>query len=325
MQPGLPFQPAPRLPWGRLALVVGLIVLLEIVAIRASAPASAQGLLDALFGGGWSKPKEYPTSPSYPQRSLYAPPPFGYGSGGGTWPSGNSYDNGTSGGSYRMVCVRMCDGYYYPISFGVSRANFGRDAVACQASCGSDARLFYHATSSSPDSMIDLAGRPYAGLPNAFKYRKTLVANCACKPAPWSEAELARHQQYAAAEGRSKSGAEPARSPDAIARPAAEEPLPVASAALTPSRAPSAKQEAALAQTTSTARIALPRPAPIAVERTAQAALPRSAHAANRPSGKMGIGGPVPPPAKQQPKPSGTAAVYSHEYGRFVFPNERGY
>ena len=37
----------------------------------------------------------------------------------------------------------------------------------------------------------------YAALPNAFKYRKTLVEGCRCRPQPWSEAELQRHRGYA--------------------------------------------------------------------------------------------------------------------------------
>jgi hypothetical protein len=42
----------------------------------------------------------------------------------------------------------------------------------------------------------------YTALPNAFKYRKTLVDGCRCRPQPWSEAELARHRAYA--QGRSQ-------------------------------------------------------------------------------------------------------------------------
>ena len=45
--------------------------------------------------------------------------------------------------------------------------------------------------------MTDLSGRAYGRLPQAFQYRKELVAGCACKPEPWSEAELARHEAYA--------------------------------------------------------------------------------------------------------------------------------
>jgi uncharacterized protein DUF2865 len=48
--------------------------------------------------------------------------------------------------------------------------------------------------------MVDLTGLAYSALPNAFRYRKTLVPECRCRPQPWSDAELQRHRAYA--EGR---------------------------------------------------------------------------------------------------------------------------
>ncbi len=46
---------------------------------------------------------------------------------------------------YRTVCVRMCDGYYYPISFGTTPDQFGRDASQCMRTCpGADVDLFFH-------------------------------------------------------------------------------------------------------------------------------------------------------------------------------------
>jgi hypothetical protein len=100
---------------------------------------------------------------------------------------------------FRTMCVRTCDGYYYPISASVSRKEFHRDANACQASCGSEARLFYHPSSSGDAAaMIDLTGRAYSKLPNAFRYRKSMVDGCRCKPDPWARSEIARHDRYAA-------------------------------------------------------------------------------------------------------------------------------
>ena len=47
------------------------------------------------------------------------------------------------------------------------------------------------------EDAVDLAGRAYARLPTAFKYRNALVQGCTCKPEPWSNAELDRHRAYA--------------------------------------------------------------------------------------------------------------------------------
>jgi len=102
-------------------------------------------------------------------------------------------------GAYRTLCVRMCDGYYFPISHATSSAGLTRDAQRCAAACGGDARLFYHANPGGDvETMQDLTGRAYASYPTAFKYRRTLVQGCQCRPQPWTEAELARHRAYAA-------------------------------------------------------------------------------------------------------------------------------
>ena len=90
-------------------------------------------------------------------------------------------------GRYRTLCVRLCDGYYFPISFSTHASGFARDAAQCTASCGQQARLFYHANpGGSVETMMDLAGRPYSALPAAFKYRAALVSGCGCQRLPAS-------------------------------------------------------------------------------------------------------------------------------------------
>jgi hypothetical protein len=105
--------------------------------------------------------------------------------------------------TYRTLCVRLCDGYYFPISAAATQDTLVHDAEMCSASCGSEARLFYHASGGGDaGSAIDLTGMAYSALPNAFKYRKALVENCRCRPQPWSETELARHRAYAQGQSR---------------------------------------------------------------------------------------------------------------------------
>ena len=177
--------------------VIVLSVLVALAATSLSASGWAQGFFQNLFGIGNSSP-----SPSY--RSL--PPPAGYGYRAPIIPPTRSRDhdddeqNGgpSFSGHYKTVCVRMCDGYYFPVSASVSRRAFYRDANICRSSCGNEARLFVQAASSSDAStLIDLTGRAYSKLPVAFKYRKTLVDGCKCKPEPWSHSELERHRRYA--------------------------------------------------------------------------------------------------------------------------------
>lgn len=143
--------------------------------------ARAQSFLEALFG------KAYAPSPLR-SRSAYIPlDPSAY-------PDMRSAERA---GTYRTVCVRHCDGYYWPISSAVPRSRFYRDADVCRQSCGAEASLFYHAPKDDAADMVDLTGRSYTELPMAFRYRKSLVDGCKCKPEPWSESESERHRAYA--------------------------------------------------------------------------------------------------------------------------------
>lgn len=176
---------------------LAIVLLTSSVMLMLPAEACAQSLLDNFFGIFSGKPAT--PSPASATTRIN-PPPIGYGrSDFGTWYDGD-YEDWDRSGSYRTVCVRLCDGYYWPLSHAAKRRDLSRDASVCTASCSGEAHLFYQASSSSdPDLLVDQAGRRYRDLPNAFRYRKTLVSGCACKPAPWSAAETARHRSYAAA------------------------------------------------------------------------------------------------------------------------------
>lgn len=172
------------------------ILLVPLLVPTASA---AQGFLDSLFGGGSQQqfaPAPSPQAPPVPPLYGYRAPvfnPYRQAS-----PSNESGGGTSRAGNFQTMCVRMCDGYYFPISNGVSRSTFHRDANRCRSSCGEEARLFYR-PNSEPDAaqMVDLTGRAYSKLPNAFKYRKSQVGGCTCKPEPWSVSEMDRHRRYA--------------------------------------------------------------------------------------------------------------------------------
>ena len=122
-----------------------------------------------------------------------------------------------SGGPYRTLCVRACDGFYFPLRHDARRQSFAPDIKSCRTACGDTARLFYFLENGgSVETMVDLAGRKYAELPQAFAYRKALVPGCACKPVPWSGEEAERHQGYAITEA-AKNAAEVSREMNAEA------------------------------------------------------------------------------------------------------------
>lgn len=167
--------------------------------------AQAQGFFDMLFGGPKpaqpSQPYGSPARllpPGHSMRPLYNIPERAS-------PSPIDRDDALSsegkGSVFRTVCVRMCDGYYWPVSFATVRSRMHRDANACRASCGEEAKLFFMPSPVGQiDDAVDLTGRTYARLPNAFRYRKSLVSGCSCRPEPWSNAEMMRHERYALAE-----------------------------------------------------------------------------------------------------------------------------
>jgi Protein of unknown function (DUF2865) len=103
-----------------------------------------------------------------------------------------------SSGTYRTLCVRICDGFYFPISYSTSRERFSIDAKQCEQRCPTRSRLFVHRNPGEDvEDMIDLNGRLYRSLPSALLHRTQFVADCTCRGNPWDEAALARHRAYA--------------------------------------------------------------------------------------------------------------------------------
>jgi hypothetical protein len=123
-------------------------------------------------------------------------------------------DAGPSGrsGAYRTLCVRLCDGYYFPISFSASPDRFERDSRVCASQCGAQARLFVHPNPGGAiEDMRDLAGRPYSQLRTAFLYRTEYVPSCKCQPHPWEAAARDRHRLYALAAAAKRGNREAAK------------------------------------------------------------------------------------------------------------------
>jgi hypothetical protein len=129
-----------------------------------------------------------------PQYANVAPPPGNFLSnlfgGGGTITPPS--DLGPQSGTYRTVCVRSCDGGYFPISFSTVPARFPDDEKTCKALCpATEASLFaYRNPGEDINQAVSVNGQPYTALPNAFRFRTEFNATCSCK-APgqtWSDA-----------------------------------------------------------------------------------------------------------------------------------------
>ncbi len=91
-----------------------------------------------------------------------------------------------SGTTYRTLCVRMCDGFFFPISHATPNAMFSRDERLCSARCpGTRVELHYHRFpgEEAEDAVSVSTGRVYREGENAFRYRQASwerPGNCGC-------------------------------------------------------------------------------------------------------------------------------------------------
>jgi hypothetical protein len=101
-------------------------------------------------------------------------------------------DTGAPSGTYRTVCVRSCDGYYFPISFATVASRFADDERTCKNLCpATDASLFtYRNPGEDMNQAVSINGQSYSSSPNAFRYRQEFNPSCSCKAAgqTWSDA-----------------------------------------------------------------------------------------------------------------------------------------
>jgi hypothetical protein len=138
-----------------------------------------------------------------PQYAAAAPPPQGPGGflnnlfgGNPAGPPGGvpgaPIDMGSASGTYRTVCVRSCDGAYFPISFATAPARFADDEKTCKALCpAAEATLFvYRNPGEDMSSAVSTTGQPYTSLPNAFRFKSEFNPQCSCKAAgqTWQDA-----------------------------------------------------------------------------------------------------------------------------------------
>ncbi|MGI9352846.1 MAG: DUF2865 domain-containing protein [Rhizobiaceae bacterium] len=87
-------------------------------------------------------------------------------------------------GTYRTLCVRKTDGYYFPISFSTIPERFGHDEELCQNMCpSSDVGLYVHRmpNQDSEDMISYRTEIPYAQEPFAFAYRKSHNPEFRCR------------------------------------------------------------------------------------------------------------------------------------------------
>ncbi len=83
-------------------------------------------------------------------------------------------------GGGKPVCVRLCDGYFFPLA--TTGGNRQAAQQMCQAQCpAAETRLFFMPGDSEIEHAAAADGTPYTSLANAFRYRTTFDPTCGCR------------------------------------------------------------------------------------------------------------------------------------------------
>ena len=173
----------------------------KIVAERQPARERNGSFFDRLFGGGSSRSDPLEERPDAgigrvlePNRDDYRrrdPARQPLGSANVTRilnPNGGEISIGGPPGEFATMCVRTCDGYFFPMSPRSSAGDFDRDLKNCESACpGTDLQLFYQqSVGEESETMVStVTGEPYASLPTAYAYRDAAMSRpqgCGCNP-----------------------------------------------------------------------------------------------------------------------------------------------
>jgi hypothetical protein len=126
----------------------------------------------------------------------------------GDFTNGDFVDGGDYWGyqgynTVRSVCVRLSDGYFWPVSYSTIPDYLGNDAATCQQMCpNAQVDLYYYDNpGQEPEQMRNLSGSPYTSLPTAFAYRNAFDKTATCHAAPAADGSV---NLVAAADGSNR-------------------------------------------------------------------------------------------------------------------------
>lgn len=147
---------------------------------RAETPSERPGGLFAFLFGGAGPPEAIPVA--MPSPAVFAPTQTRAFTPRGS--DGESRRHTPTGGNYRTLCVRTCDGFFWPLSFSTHRRSFQRHEEVCRAQCpNQEVRLFVHRNAGeTSDDAVDVDGTPLRDQPGAFRFRTEFDPSCACRP-----------------------------------------------------------------------------------------------------------------------------------------------
>jgi hypothetical protein len=117
--------------------------------------ARPRGFFEQLFGGTFGA-----------QPDILVPPP----------------EDDTPRGGSMAVCVKSCDGSFFPVSYSAHRGNLDELNDLCRALCpNAEVTLYTRSISRDMKSAISIGGEPYRDMANAFRFEKAVEPSCSCK------------------------------------------------------------------------------------------------------------------------------------------------
>jgi hypothetical protein len=91
---------------------------------------------------------------------------------------------------HRAVCVRLCDGAFFPMTSSPRPGmSLGQEEM-CQMQCPGAETALYRMRDDQIENAVSVDGEPYTALPNALRFRQRFDAACTCRPrnGSWAEA-----------------------------------------------------------------------------------------------------------------------------------------
>ena len=140
---------------------------------RAPGEPPERGFLDQLLG--LFSPNRNPSQP-FPGENVLPSP---------------GEDFSPHGGS-QALCVRSCDGGFFPLTVSANRGDLEQLSDLCQALCpNAEVSVYTRSPYQDIKTAVSLDGQtPYVDLPNALRFQKTFDPACTCKRPgqSWAEA-----------------------------------------------------------------------------------------------------------------------------------------
>jgi Protein of unknown function (DUF2865) len=128
------------------------------------------GILDALFGNQREQSPDVQTVPLVPDPNANPD----------QQPADGEAKEARAGS--KAVCVRSCDGSFFPVSYSAGGSRLDELQDMCRALCpNADVSLYTYSPSADIETAVSISGARYMDSPTALKYRKSLDSTCSCR------------------------------------------------------------------------------------------------------------------------------------------------